>query len=290
MFPRKHASFLKGVLTSAFLLFVLTVGIYLLTKSPVPEVLQEYQWLELTMDAKHTKRKSDTIQCIINSKHDILLPGRRFLLIVLSHDEKSERKAKRWCMCRPWTRMLRVTSSVFFESMVYKDITSILDAESRVQPLDYVALASYRSVQMLPVEKLQTLLHLLEASKVCITVTFLQSNSLHSSNHNRYRYQGHLDVVPLMNYGFPLMSQAIAAHTTAFQVAWDTLLLSMGYSQTDIRAVDGIEVFLRNSFITRLVCETTSCMLAVFHPQPLVVLFSLVLLGCAKWHNSCQWL
>lgn len=47
------------------------------------------------------------------------------------------------------------------------------------------------------------------------------------------------------------MPQASAAHTAAFQVAWDTLLLSMGYSQTDIRAVDGIEVFLRNSFITR---------------------------------------
>lgn len=175
MFPRKsHASFLKGVLIGASLLFVLIFGIFLFTKSPpVPEVIKEYQWLDLPLETKHTKRKSDTNQCIINSKHNVLIPGRRFLLIVLSHDDKSERKAKQWCMCRPWTRMLRLTSSVFFESIVYQDIASILDTESTppgVQPLDYVALASYRSVQMLPVEKLQTLLHLLDASKVFVTL------------------------------------------------------------------------------------------------------------------------
>ena len=190
MFRKGHATFLKGALTGASLLFVLSVGIFLFTKSPVPEVKQGYQWLDLPLEPKHSKRKSDTNQCIINSKHNVLLPGRRFLLIVLSHDDKSEQKAKRWCICRPWTRMIRVTSSVFFESIVYNDIMSILDAESTSsgahhQPVDYVALASYRSVQMLPVEKLQALLHLLDASKVTITIhifdriqslTTLQSN------------------------------------------------------------------------------------------------------------------
>lgn len=41
-----------------------------------------------------------------------LLPGKAFLLLVLSHDDKSERIAKSWCQCKPWTRW--VLAAVLF--------------------------------------------------------------------------------------------------------------------------------------------------------------------------------
>jgi len=119
--------------------------------------------------------------------------------------------------------VVRITTTPFFESVVYRDIVTLLAREG---PVDYVALATYRSVQMLPLEKLHALLHL--------------------------AHYGGFDVVPLMNYGFPLMEQAVRAHRDGFKAAWDGLLTALGHSDAAIRRHDHAEVFLRNSFVCRV--------------------------------------
>ena len=175
-------------------------------------------------------------RCRDHAKYAILVPGIKFSLFVLSHDDNSEKSARLWCSCRPWARPIRIyESSRFFESIVYQNLSYYLGNNNEWRTLDYLAFASYRSVQMLPVEKLQSHLFLMV--------------------HGKY------DVVPLMNYGFPLLSQAINGHTDAFRETWDTLLLTMGFTIEGIRQLDNSEVFLRNSFI---VTPTTIEALSVF--------------------------
>jgi hypothetical protein len=98
---------------------------------------------------------------------------------------------------------------------------------------DYVGLATYRSIKMLPIEKLQA--HLFLA------------------------HYGKYDIVPLMNFGEPLMKQAIEGHEIEFREVWDALLNALGYSMERIRELDDIEVFLRNSFIAKPAWMKTAC-------------------------------
>jgi hypothetical protein len=154
----------------------------------------------------------------------ILVPGVNFIVYVLSHDDASEATAKIWCECRSWARPLRIPeSTVYFESTVYRSVLPKIIHEWR--HYDYIGLVTYRSIKMLPIEKLQSHIFL--------------------AKHGDY------DVVPLMNHGFPLMKQAIEGHNEGFKECWDALLTAMGYTQSQIRAADGVEVFLRNSFIIK---------------------------------------
>lgn len=57
--------------------------------------------------------------------------------------------------------------------------------------------------------------------------------------------------MPLYTAGEYMMQQAVTGHTTQFMQIWDHLLLTIGFTNQQIRASDRAEVFLRNSMIIR---------------------------------------
>lgn len=58
------------------------------------------------------------------------------------------------------------------------------------------------------------------------------------------------ELIPLLPAPhYKLMSQATKTHGIAFKLAWDTLLLSVGYTPNEIRSVDDVIPFFRNCFI-----------------------------------------
>lgn len=157
------------------------------------------------------------------TQHDSFIPGIKFVLYILSHDELSFNVAVAWSKCKPWTKVIKLTSTVYFESYAYKEVYPQLISEW--ESMDFVGIVTYRSLKFIPLEKLKAYLEL--------------------ANTKPY------DVVPLYGTGEYLMDQAIHGHTKMFQSVWDNLLLALNYDLSDIRKQDETEVFLRNSFIIR---------------------------------------
>lgn len=160
--------------------------------------------------------------CNENAKYQHVAPRNvKFLLYVIYHDATSERAARIWCECRPWARPIFITSTKFFESIVYKENLPSLAKEW--ESFDYVGLATYRSVKELPMDKLVSHLRL----AICC-----------------------YEVVPLLNGHRRLLEQAIAGHNAQFSVVWEAILSSLGYNSMTIQKYNDVETFWRNSFIT----------------------------------------
>lgn len=152
-----------------------------------------------------------------------LVHGVRFLLYVISHDDKSFEIASRYCRCKPWTRILQIPSTPFFESIIYDELLQQRRAEW--EGMDFVGVSTYRSLKFAPLDKLKALLEL--------------------AQHKPY------DVAPLFTTGEYLQAQAVRGHTAEFTQVWDMLLKVQGFTEQEIRAQDSVEVFLRNSMIIR---------------------------------------
>ncbi len=120
-----------------------------------------------------------------------------------------------------WTRIVEVSSTVFFESIAYTTIFPALEYEW--QHLDFVGISTYKSLKFLPIEKLKAYLEL--------------------ANCKPY------DVVPLYSSGEYLLRQAVAGHTSEFQNVWDGTLQALGYSLQNVRDGDFYEAFFRNTFL-----------------------------------------
>lgn len=149
--------------------------------------------------------------------------GIKFRLYVISHDDKSYATAMQWTQCKPWATVVRIPTSSFFESIVYKEVLPQLASEW--EGLDFVGIATYRSLKFSPLEKMKAYLEL--------------------GFHKPY------DVVPLYTAGENMMQQAVDGHSAQFKQVWDNLLKTMGYSEPQIRNADVAEAFFRNSILIR---------------------------------------
>ncbi len=154
------------------------------------------------------------------------IPRIKFKLYIIVHDEKSQGIAESWSQCAPWVEILRIDSTVFFESIAYKNnFPFIATREKSWQNLDYVGIATYKTLKVTSMEKLKAYLELASAKSY--------------------------DVVPLMGTGEHLDQQAVMGHGAGFMERWEKLLLSMNYSSDDILKYSKIEVFLRNTYIIK---------------------------------------
>lgn len=161
------------------------------------------------------------------SQEDLeLIPHIRFKLYIITHDEKSQRIAERWSQCAPWTEIIHIESTVFFESIVFQHILPTLASkENSWNNYDYIGIATYKTLKMTSMEKLKAYLELAFAKSY--------------------------DVVPLMTTGEHLQLQAVRGHGEAFIERWKQLLLAMNYSQEDIVRYSMVEVFLRNTYLIK---------------------------------------
>jgi hypothetical protein len=166
----------------------------------------------------------------LNSNNQIMdakyfIPNVKFILYVISHDDKSFQLASDWSKCMPWAKVINITSTIFFESIIYQQNLPMLE-EEWIQ-YDFIGIATYKSVQHFTIEKLKMSLELL------------------SSSANIY------DVIPLMLSGEYLLEQGIKGHTKEFKFVWETFLHTYGYDYNRIEQLYHIEAFWRNTFLIK---------------------------------------
>jgi hypothetical protein len=212
--------------SSLFRLFGAIVAVYIIVTVVVP--LLTHLRKRFTVRKKSVPYvKSVAFKCSHLRKggsHFNLVPHIRFRLYIIAHNDFSVDIAQQWSRCMPFVEILRIENTPFFESYAYATILSDKERQKEWSELDFVGLATYKSLKFLSIEKLEAYLQL--------------------------AYYSPFDFIPLYNTGENLLQQAVRGHTQEFKGVWDATLSAYGFTAEEIRSGDDIEVFLRNTFIT----------------------------------------
>jgi len=166
--------------------------------------------------------------CIRHDELDRLVATDDFksIMYVVVHNNHSHQIAMKFASCRSsWMRIAYIRSTVYFESILYKDV--LLPNLTELQNYKYVITGTYKSMD----SKGQTLDEIYRLLKVM-------------------KY-GNYDIVPFLRSGAKNMEFSTYFHKKEFRTTWDTLLKSLGYSVSQIRAQDDMKGFFRNIFIVR---------------------------------------
>jgi hypothetical protein len=161
------------------------------------------------------------------SENNYFISPIKFRLYIIAHDKFSSEIANKWSECMPFASVLIIPKSHFFESIIYKEILPNLANEW--ENLDFVGIATYKSLKFVPLEKLKA--------------------SLELAFYKPY------DVVPLFSAGEFLVEQGVRGHTEEFRNVWYSTLLSVVEEENSeflfekLKKFDQVEVFLRNTFI-----------------------------------------
>lgn len=198
----------------------------------------------------HSTRHSN-IQCNdVNQSLETLVHsnGTRSLLYLIAHDSASERMARKFSQCKEtWIQPVMINSTVFFESIIYRDV--FLPYEAEWAQYDYVITATYKTVgKQLHyngfTQSLQQIEQLLLVAR-----------------------RGEYDIIPFLRSGSGTMSFCMYFHGKPFRRAWDALLTELGYSLPLIRSLDEMKSFYRNIYIisTPMLRELTQFMSRAIH-------------------------
>ena len=160
----------------------------------------------------------------------------RVKLYVICHDNISFHQALNFTKTRPWTEPVLIKSTVFFESIAFRDVLPFRYREWK--NLDYAGIISYKAATTV-----------FEGTEGSYSFQYNPSgiDSLIASAHAT----GY-EVLPFLRSSGPtLMKGGVKYHGKGFKRAWDTLLHSMGFNSTICRKYDESHAFYRNSFLAR---------------------------------------
>eukprot|EP01036_Dinobryon_divergens_P027187 gene27187-35916_t len=162
----------------------------------------------------------------------VLSNGSRSILYLISHDNNSDSLGRKFSQCKErWVKSVRIPNTVFFESIIYREIFPKLRTEW--ESLDFVITGTYKTVAKQ--------LHYNGFTQNQAQIKFF----LDVAKNGQY------DVVPFLRSGSGTMSFCMYWHGKPFKEAWTALLNSLGYSTALIRSLDEVKPFYRNIFIIR---------------------------------------
>jgi hypothetical protein len=89
----------------------------------------------------------------LSQNDNFISPNIKFRLFIIAHNSFSQDIAEKWSKCMPFAKIIRIPTTVFFESIVYQRLLYSLRDEWK--HLDLVGLATYKSLKFSPLEKLK---------------------------------------------------------------------------------------------------------------------------------------
>jgi hypothetical protein len=172
--------------------------------------------------------------CVVDVEFEAIVNsnGTRAKLYLISHDDASFKLGRKFANCKgSWVEPVMIRSTAFFESTIYRDVFPPLFAQW--DQLDYVITGTYKTVAKQLhyngfTQSLDQIKQLLQVAR-----------------------DGDYDVLPFLRSGSGTMSFCLYFHGPGFKLAWDALLLELGYSVTTIRSLDEAKPFYRNIFIMK---------------------------------------
>ena len=185
--------------------------------------------------------------CIPNSWYTNIITSQniRIKMFLICHDHSSKKKAREFAKCwdpkNLWISIVHIPSTVFFESIIYKVLNDSKHYD--ISSLDYIIIETYKTVSSFDKNHINELIRLINVTK----------------SSTEY------DVIPFLRGNFGIIPQAIYYHSINFKIAWDALLLEMGYNLNIINKFEQeyYNGFYRNAYIAKkdIYLKLESCMI-----------------------------
>lgn len=158
----------------------------------------------------------------------------RSIMYLLCHDERSEHVANKFAYCKEdWIKVIKLNISIFFETVIYKDIYPIYKKEW--ENIDYVISATYKTIHTIQLHK----------------GIYYKQDENEIKKMLKVANSGNYDFVPFLRSHTSLLDSILYWHGPSFKTAWDALLLKLGYTIERIRQFDQAKPFYRNIFIAK---------------------------------------
>jgi hypothetical protein len=162
-----------------------------------------------------------------------VLPKLKFIIYIIYHDEVSKKLTFEFAKTNKWAVPKFTYSTSFFESILYRDL--FLVEYKKWKGLDYVGMYSYKVASSNV--KVSSLLPVFKGT---MTPEILA----------RAKDKGH-NFVPFLRSPIKMIHQATWVHSLYWYKIWDTMLMSMGYNQEQIRSCDNTTAFFRSAYGAR---------------------------------------
>lgn len=186
---------------------------------------------ERNRSATPSARAKNRATCIYDKELDKLVESKptRSVMYLLTHSEISEYSAQNIEVCHSsWVKRMHIPTTHFFHGIAY--LEALPKKMNEWINMDYVII--------------QTPDHLTSGNHYKVGLNDIKK-LLKAGKQNDY------DLIPFYRTRSGLMSSAVRFHGEAFRNVWEALLLRMGYSYSDIRALDEVHAFYRNVFIIK---------------------------------------
>jgi hypothetical protein len=160
----------------------------------------------------------------------------KIMLFIISHNNETESLVKQYLQSfssekNSWIYSTQITSSVFFESIVYQTVFPFFEKEYLSK--EYVITATYK-----------TLTRSLHYNSYQQTINQILDMLIIAK-------QGSYDILPFLRSGSGLISFCTYWHGNNFKIAWYELLQGLGYPTEVIQKYEEIKPFYRNIFIIK---------------------------------------
>ncbi len=162
-------------------------------------------------------------------------PASKTLLYIYYHDAPSKERALQLAHCRNWMHPIHLKVSPYAESQVYRDVFYYLQKYWLDHNISYIVTTSYKILE-------STGLAMERITRVTLKDYF---------NYLKIAQEDSFDIIPIVRSQLQLLPHSIGGHGDKFKLGWDALLQGMGYEPNQIRAMDNIHGFYKNSFIVR---------------------------------------
>ena len=170
-------------------------------------------------------------------------------MYLIAHDAQSLAIAREISACyssAPWLQLRQISSTPFFESIVYSDVlhadaaawsslppsSSSSSSSSSAQP-DFVITGTYKTVS----GRVRRWEHVQTFDEIARLLVVAK--------------EGSWDVVPFLRSGSGMMSNCMYWHKKGYRLAWDALLGAMNYTHAEIRQHYEMKPFFRNVYIIK---------------------------------------
>lgn len=161
--------------------------------------------------------------------------GTRVRMYMFYHNSRTELIAKRYAFCKDWIVPHRLRRSPYFESQVYKFLFRGKINEM-IKNYDYIFTCTYRQAIA---EELQTsAVHALTTARMAEYIRYAAANDY--------------DVVPLETKPVQVILHTLRqSHGPYSIIAWNILLIQMGFDMPQLSSATNINGFWRSSYIIK---------------------------------------
>lgn len=199
------------------------------------------------LGAHHSKLLSNDTACQIDPELETIVKtnGSRSLMFIIYHNDTTgyaEKTARAFAKCKEsWIIPVKIRElTPFFETLMYREF--LPEYESQWKDMDYVIIGTYKTVLGIQIHP---------GIHFTLTLGEIKEKLLLARDYTGLNKGRKAEIVPFLRGKSLLMPMTLYFHGEDFLIAWNGILVALGFSMKDINYFTNINPFYRNVYIIK---------------------------------------